>query len=242
MDFPVLVIAALHSIPPILVALIFRKEIAVYIASQIAFLTSLLFGNDAYLAIDLAFVFFGAWTGILIIRVYSNSKKEGSSDRYAIKYYFPKLAVIALAAAIVGFIGYGSTLIYDEFVESGGFHKVEDGFLRDAYTGILWSMEDDVLTLDWHDATSRCGTFGQRLPSIKELTGIYNRSWAGQTKCGSYRCNVSRYFKLNGPWFWSSSKKGHDVAASIDLNSGKISYEAMGTRSINRALCVKDRE
>lgn len=242
MDIPVLVIAALHSILPILGALIFRKEIAVYIAAQITFLVSLFFGNYAYLAVDLAFVFFGAWTGILIIRIYSNSKKQESSDRHAIKYYFPKLAMIALVIAIVGLAGYGSTLVFDKFIESGGFHKVKDGFLRDAYTGILWSIEDDTLTLDWHDANSRCSNFGQRLPSIKELTGIYDRSWAGQTKCGSYRCNVSSYFKLNGPWFWSSSKNGHDVAASIDLNSGKISYEAMGTRSINRALCVKDHE
>lgn len=126
----------------------------------------------------------------------------------------------------------------------------------DPTTGLMWTPTDNGEDITWGKAMNYCrklNPFGYsdwRLPSIDELSGIYDGSgftappackgceWAldGRPKGGLF---------LTGPLEWSSSRvlddRGHRTgyAWQFDFPHGRRWHEPLGYFGSKRALCVR---
>ena len=67
MSTAVLVIAALHAIPPIAGAFIGKSKTAVFIGTGIACVIAVAKGGSAYTAIDLIGAGLGTWIGVSVV-------------------------------------------------------------------------------------------------------------------------------------------------------------------------------
>jgi Protein of unknown function (DUF1566) len=133
-----------------------------------------------------------------------------------------------------------------EMSGEGRWRDLGNGVLVDARTGLQWTSNDNGGELDWNDAKSYCSgkRNGWRLPSLEELTALYDEA-AGGTRCAQALCKVSSKFNLTGSWFWSATQVGKDSTDGIELAWGVLLVNGAQTQSVreaaygSRALCVR---
>ena len=105
-----------------------------------------------------------------------------------------------------------------EITGEGRWKDVGNGVLADARTGLQWTKNDNGGELDWNDANSYCNgkRNGWRLPSVEELTALYDEA-AGGTRVVLRRCARShRNFNLTGSWFWSATQVGRTRPTALN--------------------------
>jgi len=118
------------------------------------------------------------------------------------------------------------------------FAAVDQGFIRDSQTGLVWTQSDNGSDIIWQGARQYCASKGLELPSVDELRAIYDASLPG-VSCGDYKCKVSKLFQLTNSWFWSATPgSGSGVAWGVYLVSGGRSSGVVSIGN-GRALCVR---
>ncbi len=133
-----------------------------------------------------------------------------------------------------------------EMTGEGRWKDVCNGVLADGRTGLQWTRNDNGGELDWNDADSYCNgkRNGWRLPSLEELTALYDEA-AGGTGCVQALCKVSSKFNLTGSWFWSATQVGKDATDGAELAWGVLLVNGARTQTVReaaygtRALCVR---
>ena len=128
------------------------------------------------------------------------------------------------------------------FAMEGRFEVIGGGSIKDSQTGLVWAQADNGSDINWKDAAQWCADHNARLPTIKELQGIYDETGALSTSCGEYTCKVSPLFKLTAVFFWSSEPTGStkSEAWGVDLESNRsIPVAGFGSALDNRALCIR---
>ena len=115
------------------------------------------------------------------------------------------------------------------------------GVLRQPATGLEWTQANNGQAFEWKGAKRYCEGKGSgwRLPSVDELSGIYDESDVLHTACGSVTCDVSPLFKLTRGYFWSGDKSGSSEAWSVDLFFGHRHAPFVSIEADPRALCVR---
>ncbi|MCD6152842.1 MAG: DUF1566 domain-containing protein [Syntrophobacterales bacterium] len=97
----------------------------------------------------------------------------------------------------------------ERFIDNG------DGTVSDTLTNLMWSKEDNLGDINWHDAKVYCNTppisgykyLDWRMPTIKELRTLYNKDTAGyETDCG-LRARIDPAIRLSCAWVWASGNK-----------------------------------
>ena len=96
---------------------------------------------------------------------------------------------------------------------SGDLRDKGDGVLEDPATSLQWAQRDNGADIDFPDAEAYCASLGAgwRLPAVKELEGLYDRSGRMSVACGTYdnqpmTCSVSPMLRLSGPTPWTDSQ------------------------------------
>ena len=62
------------------------------------------------------------------------------------------------------------------------FQKKDDGTVTDSKTGLMWASKDNGIPISWHNALIYCQNYTEsgysdwRMPTLDELSGLYNRS------------------------------------------------------------------
>ena len=108
----------------------------------------------------------------------------------------------------------------------------------DPATGLVWTKQDNGSDVTWQDASNYCHALQQgassswRLPTMQELTGIYDDQSSGN------RYPVKGNLQLSG-WIWSSTQGGASGSAySFDFKTYGTFTVPRGNFSHGRALCV----
>jgi hypothetical protein len=121
-----------------------------------------------------------------------------------------------------------------------------NGALKDAMTGLEWTKDDNGSDVDWNDAKAYCDgrSKGWRLPSLKELTAVFDLTEPG-VRCAQAQCKISSQFKLTGTWFWSATQVGVDSTDGKELAWGVLMVNGAQTEAVrdasygSRTLCVR---
>ncbi len=135
-------------------------------------------------------------------------------------------------------------------VDANGFVDRGNGVLLDTQTGLEWTQRDNGKDINWNNAMHYCSNLstvggGWRLPSINELTLIYDRPGGGTTACGKFMrvkewiCEVSPAFRLSGPGFWGNMQNGSSKAWRLAFVDGSRLLYGVSFNDYTRALCVR---
>jgi hypothetical protein len=109
----------------------------------------------------------------------------------------------------------------------------------DTKTGLMWANKDNGQNTNWDYAQRYCedytggGYDDWRMPSIAELTGIYDESTENR-----YGYHVSPLICVSGPSLWSSDQRGPQ-AALFDFRGGYEDWKGRGFADAGRALPVR---
>ena len=114
-------------------------------------------------------------------------------------------------------------------------------FWADPATGLTWARKDNGSDATWSQANDYCqnltlaGGTGWRLPTIEELSGIYDQSQLGKPGLHS-KGNI----RISWPGVWSSTpgNKSGEIWAFSFYNASRGS-SPIGPSNINRVLCVR---
>ena len=114
-------------------------------------------------------------------------------------------------------------------------------FWSDPATGLTWAKKDNGSDATWSQANEYCrnlrlgGMSGWRLPTIEELSGIFD-----QTKAGQQGLHPKGGIRLSWPGVWSSTQ-GNDSEEkwAFSFYNGSRGSSKFGPSNINRALCVR---
>ncbi len=122
------------------------------------------------------------------------------------------------------------------------------GVWTDPATGLMWTKNDNGSDVNWQQAMDYCHSLqladrtDWRLPTIDELQGIYDASInvPGQC-CGgqSVTWHVKGNLQLSGGHWSSSQVTAYGQAMHFEFGSGERGAEVLGSRSNDRALCVR---
>jgi hypothetical protein len=120
-----------------------------------------------------------------------------------------------------------------------------NGVLKDSRSGLEWRQSDNGSDIGFEDARAYCAGLGGgwRLPSVEELTALYDNKAKHAVPCGTFdgnplTCNVSPRFHLTGPTPWSNvtaRPPGETIVGLSPLRKGPGPID--GTDGA-RALCV----
>ena len=130
-------------------------------------------------------------------------------------------------------------LLFAKDIKEDRFQIVDNSFVVDSKTGLMWALHDNGKDIDWWDAEEYCENFSAggyadwRLPDIKELATLYTDS--GKEKEGY---NMAGPTKITDCCIWSS----YDVlggALSFSYKSGKRIPSAFAESYQLRALPVR---
>ncbi len=115
------------------------------------------------------------------------------------------------------------------------------GVLIQPVTGLEWTQSDNGRDIDWRGASNWCDSLsaGWRLPSVDELSSVYDLKGTVTTDCGENICKVSPLFHLTGPMFWSSDGKVSSEEWSVSLNRDYRSSNTVSNFHDKRVLCVR---
>jgi Protein of unknown function (DUF1566) len=88
---------------------------------------------------------------------------------------------------------------------------VQKGYWIDRPTGLMWAGKDNGTDASQKDAAEFCqslklaGFKDWRLPSLKELQGIYDPSVVSGTAVTGEKLHIKGSIQLTGTWAWSST-------------------------------------
>lgn len=120
----------------------------------------------------------------------------------------------------------------------------------DPTTGLMWTGKDNGSRINWQQAVDYCkstqwGGFGDwRLPSPKELVGIYKEGQKHKTLDDKITYRVKGEIELSGEaeeWSNTSNNKWHGYALYVNFNYGgsQLLWPADGNGHNGRAICVR---
>ena len=117
----------------------------------------------------------------------------------------------------------------------------ERRFWSDPATGLTWAKRDNGSDATWSQANEYCRNLrlgarsGWRLPSIEELSGIFD-----QTRVGQQGLHPKGGIRLSWPGVWSSTQ-GNDSEKKLAFSfyNGTRDSSKLGPSHFNRALCVR---
>jgi len=110
-----------------------------------------------------------------------------------------------------------------------------------------WTRTDNGHDITWSNAQRFCHDLGRnwRLPTVDELSSIYEATLPIGVPCGDNRCRVPGLFELTGPWFWSADSVGNDGSDGVELAWGVLMVNGVHTKSVKeladgaRTLCTR---
>lgn len=106
-------------------------------------------------------------------------------------------------------------------------------------SGKKWMSKDNGVDINWFDASKYCRNFGAgwRLPSVDELTSIYDTNHP--TQCGALTCNTKEGFNLTTSFMWSNERIGDNEAwVVMQFMKSKLKGSLVDGEK-RRALCIQ---
>jgi polyisoprenoid-binding protein YceI len=124
---------------------------------------------------------------------------------------------------------------------------LNDAAIVDTQTELEWTRIDNGHDISWPNAQRFCHELGRnwRLPTVDELSSIYDAKMPIGVRCGENRCRVPELFDLTGTWFWSADSVGNDGSDGAELAWGLLMVNGVHTKSVkaladgSRALCTR---
>ena len=112
---------------------------------------------------------------------------------------------------------------------------------EDASTGLMWTVEDNGVDLNWNQANAHCeeltlgGQSDWRLPKLEELEGLYDRSLKKQYK-------TREPINVQAGNVWTGSKNTLGDAWMFNFGYGGSSISPTGGGGcgvVGRTLCTR---
>ncbi|MDM8514939.1 TIR domain-containing protein [Desulfobacterales bacterium HSG16] len=132
-----------------------------------------------------------------------------------------------------------------EIVRDGHFIAYDDGTVLDEKTGLMWAVEDNGQDIDWKNAKLYCeeyqggGYSDWRLPTIKELKGLYDRNKSYPMDCvTAYEVHLTRLIHVSCWRVWSSKTSGSSAAFFGFFNGNEYQF-AQSSSGYFRVLPVR---
>jgi hypothetical protein len=146
--------------------------------------------------------------------------------------------VFALLVFVLLFSSPGSSLAQGRFIDNG------DGTVTDTKTNLMWAQYDNLGNINWHDAKAYCEWVilskyeDWRMPTIDELTTLYDRNEKGyESDCGD-RVRVTPLIHLSCSWVWAIDSKTISAYA-FNFERGYRYTDRMVHKRNYRALPVR---
>ncbi len=127
-----------------------------------------------------------------------------------------------------------------EIKRDGRFIAYNDGTVLDEKTGLMWAAEDNGEDIDWYDAKNYCESYrgggysDWRLPTIKELEGLYDHNKKNKRPPKGCRCDyyvVTELIHISGCCLWSfefEKTKDGSLAATFTFDGGRNFWSMTG--------------
>ena len=124
---------------------------------------------------------------------------------------------------------------------------LNEATVMDMHTEREWTRAHNGHDITWSNAQRFCHELGRdwRLPTVDELSSIYEAKATIGVRCGENRCRVPELFDLTGPWFWTADSVGSDGSDGAELAWGILMVNGAQTKSVkvlangSRALCIR---
>ena len=106
---------------------------------------------------------------------------------------------------------------FNEVKRDGRFIAYVNGTGLVTETNLMWAAKDNGSNIKWQDAKSYCenyrggGYTDWRMPTKKELAGLYDSAKSRKTACG-YNAGITELVDLTCSWVWASETRGSDGA------------------------------
>ena len=127
----------------------------------------------------------------------------------------------------------------------GRFIAYDNGTVLDTRTNLMWAARDNGSNINWLNAKSYCenyrggGYTDWRMPTRKELVGLYDANKSQKIECGSPPNHIATdLIYLTCWWVWGSETRGSD-AAGFHFGNGPRSLMPQSHASHDRALPVR---
>ncbi|MCK4347849.1 MAG: DUF1566 domain-containing protein [Thermoplasmatales archaeon] len=93
----------------------------------------------------------------------------------------------------------------------GRFFAYDNGTVKDTKTGLVWASKDNGENINWNDAKRYCenyrggGYMDWRMPTLDELTGLYDKSKSYQADQGIIDVHLTKLIQLTSCCVWASN-------------------------------------
>ena len=132
----------------------------------------------------------------------------------------------------------------DEGAESR-YSPLASEVVRDTQTGLLWTANDTGRELSWPEADAQCrslargtGNLPWRLPSIEELTTLYDTSL--EQPCGETAiCRIDPAIDLSSPYQWSATAPARERRFYYDFSHGSRLSPLIRPSLTRGTLCTR---
>lgn len=126
--------------------------------------------------------------------------------------------MIMLILALLVLTGQETLAGAREVARDGPFIAYEDGTVLDTRTNLMWAARDNGSDINWSDAERYCESYrgggyaDWRMPTLEELTGLYDRSRSYKPDRKQYDVYLTSLIELSSAWVWASGIRGSDGA------------------------------
>ena len=182
-----------------------------------------------------------------------NERKRLAEERRKLEIEKEKMKTAILTQGIPEGSSGGMRSSDGRYVDHG------DGAITDTKTGLIWTKEDSWNEtsgcMDWNASKrwlKRLSTGGYtdwRLPTVKELKGIYEKSKENITGWEGWKIDLDPIFSKEGAlWYWSSETVGSCCARVFTFYYGSVSEldqnfcGLTGVRAVRRASMFKRKQ
>jgi len=137
----------------------------------------------------------------------------------------------------------------NEIKRDGRFIAYDNGTVLDTQTNLMWAAKDNGSDINWRNAKFYCESYrgggytDWRMPTLEELTGLYDKSKAYSSDCillfSGWDLHLTALIRLTCYAPWASETRGSEAASFIFFRGQPHWYPQSFDGSHSRALPVR---
>jgi hypothetical protein len=164
------------------------------------------------------------------------------------KKFSGKMAAIMVVALVIGIFITAESFASKEIARDGRFIAYDNGTVLDTKTKLMWADKDNGKLMPWTYAHTYCdkyrggGYTDWRMPTLEELSGLYDESKAYPSDCDEgNNVHLTELIRVRCGYVWSSETIGSTGAYYFIFYNGTEKWCHQTDIGFNlRVLPVRD--
>jgi hypothetical protein len=116
------------------------------------------------------------------------------------------------------------------------FKVIDDQWVRDTLTSLVWQRQTSATTMKWSEALSYCLNIGLRLPTSRELLSIVDLTMSYPDPA----IDRKAFPDVSAEGYWTSTPQADSFAGRAwFINFGEGYLQAEGIAANHRVRCVR---